>query len=257
MQETYGYPYWLIHRGDFHRILYERAKELGVTVITGSPVKSVDETVPSVTTADGTTFTADVIIGADGTPAPSPVPHKMRFGRGADDIGIKSQVRKAVITDREVKITPDPNCAYRTLVPAQSMLSDPELASLIKSPAATCWIGHEGHVMAYPIRQGTLYNFVMCHPGSVAVGKQNEPASLDDMKTKYATWDPVLTRIIERVPQCLKWQNAEIEKIETWCSKSGRVVLMGDAAHAMVPYMAQVLSPSFLFQFASLMLTLR
>ena len=96
--------------------------------------------------------------------------------------------------------------------------------------------------MAYPIRQGTLYNFVMCHPGSVAVGKQNEPADLDDMRTKYKTWDPVLTRIINKVPQCLKWQNAEIEKIETWISTSGKVVLMGDAAHAMVPYMAQVRS---------------
>ena len=149
-------------------------------------------------------------------------------------------MRKAVITDREVKIFPDPNCAYRTLVPAEEMVKDEELASLIKRPAATCWIGHEGHVMAYPIRQGTLYNFVMCHPGSVAVGKQNEPASLDDMRIKYKTWDPVLTRIINKVPQCLKWQNAEIEKIETWISSSGKVALMGDAAHAMVPYMAQV-----------------
>ena len=38
----------------------------------------------------------------------------------------------------------------------------------------------------------------------------------------------------------VEMQNAEIEKIETWISTSGKVVLMGDAAHAMVPYMAQV-----------------
>lgn len=121
------------------------------------------------------------------------------------------------------------------------MLQEEQLASLIKSPAATCWIGHKGHVMAYPIRQGTLYNFVMCYPDSVAVGKQNEPASLDELKNIYQEWDPILTKIIERVPECLKWQNAEIEKIEKWVSESGKVVLMGDAAHAMVPYMAQVM----------------
>ena len=66
MQETYGYPYWLIHRGDYHRILYERALELGVTVNVGCPVKSVNESVPSVTLVNGTTFKADLIIGADG-----------------------------------------------------------------------------------------------------------------------------------------------------------------------------------------------
>jgi salicylate hydroxylase len=70
------------------------------------------------------------------------------------------------------------------------MLQDEQLASLIKSPAATCWIGHKGHVMAYPIRQGTLYNFVMCYPDSVAVGKENEPASLDELKKIYQEWGP-------------------------------------------------------------------
>jgi salicylate hydroxylase len=153
--------------------------------------------------------------------------------------GINSQVRTAVITDRKVEIRPDPNCAFRTLIPAAEMLKDENLAFLIKNPTASCWIGHGGHVMAYPIRQGTLYNFVMCHPGSVSIGNRNETVSLDELKKKYRDWDPVLMRIIDKIPECLKWQNAEIEKLETWVSRSGKVVLMGDAAHAMVPYMAQ------------------
>jgi salicylate hydroxylase len=154
-------------------------------------------------------------------------------------IGIKSRVRRAVIPGREVEIRPDPNCAYRTLIPGALMTKDPLLKPLIKNPTATCWIGHEGHVMAYPIRNGSLYNFVMCHPGSVAVGKPNEPASLDDMRERYRDWDPIITRLIDLVPQCLKWQNAELEKLDDWLSQSGRVVLVGDASHGMVPYMAQ------------------
>lgn len=154
-------------------------------------------------------------------------------------VGIKSQVRKAVITDRDVKIIPDPNCAYRTLIPGHLMMNDPDLKLLIQNPAATCWIGPEGHIMAYPIRNGDLYNFVMCHPGSVPVGQPNQPANLDDMVKRYKTWDPIICKLISLVPQCLKWQNAEIEKLETWASKSGKIVLIGDASHAMVPYMAQ------------------
>ena len=119
------------------------------------------------------------------------------------------------------------------------MVKDALLRPLIESPTATCWIGHEGHVMAYPIRNGSLYNFVMCHPGSVPVGKPNEPSTLDDMRAKYKDWDPIITRLINIVPQCLKWQNAELEKFDDWVSKSGKVVLIGDACHAMVPYMAQ------------------
>lgn len=153
--------------------------------------------------------------------------------------GINSQVRMAVITDRKVEIRPDPNCAFRTLIPAAEMLKDEKLALLIKNPMASCWIGHGGHVMAYPIRQGTIYNFVMCHPGSLSIGNRNETVNLDELKEKYRDWDPVLMSIIDKIPECLKWQNAEIEKLETWVSSSGKVVLMGDAAHAMVPYMAQ------------------
>ena len=93
--------------------------------------------------------------------------------------------------------------------------------------------------MAYPIRGGKLYNFVMYHPGSVEVGKPNEPASLDFLRAEYETWDPTITELINLVPECFKWQNAEIEKLETWVSKSGKLVLLGDAAHGMVPYIAQ------------------
>lgn len=119
------------------------------------------------------------------------------------------------------------------------MLADPLLKPLIESPTATCWIGHEGHVMSYPVRNGLLYNFVMCHPGSVTTGKPNEFTPLDEMRERYKDWDPLLTRLINLVPECLKWQNAEIEKLDTWVSKSGRVVLIGDSSHGMVPYMAQ------------------
>jgi salicylate hydroxylase len=119
------------------------------------------------------------------------------------------------------------------------MLADPSLKPLIESPTATCWIGHEGHVMSYPIRNGALYNFVMCHPGSVPEGKSNVFTSLDEMRERYKDWDPILTKLINLVPECLKWQNAEIEKLDTWVSKSGRVVLIGDSSHGMVPYMAQ------------------
>jgi salicylate hydroxylase len=66
VEEAYGYPYWLIHRADFHKILHERAMEVGVIFQVNSHVTSVDASVPIVILKDGRTLQADVIIGADG-----------------------------------------------------------------------------------------------------------------------------------------------------------------------------------------------
>lgn len=66
MEDTYGFPYFLIHRGDLHKVLLVRARELGVNIRTTSIVSSVDEATPSVTLTDGSIHKADLIIGADG-----------------------------------------------------------------------------------------------------------------------------------------------------------------------------------------------
>jgi flavin-dependent dehydrogenase len=66
MSEVYGTPYWLIHRPDYHHLLHQAALENGCEVRVKSRVKSVDESVPSITLASGETLNADIIIGADG-----------------------------------------------------------------------------------------------------------------------------------------------------------------------------------------------
>ena len=154
-------------------------------------------------------------------------------------LGIKSKCREAVITDHEVKIISNPTISFRTLVPGELLRKDPDLMPLIENPSATCWIGPECHIMAYPIRNGAIYNFVLIHEGSVTVGKSNEPAPLSDIKERYRNWNPEVKKVIDLVPACYKWHTAYLEKLERWSSESGRIVLIGDACHAMVPYLAQ------------------
>jgi salicylate hydroxylase len=67
MQDTYGFPYFLIHRGDLHKVLLDKAREVGVVIRTNSLVSTVDQETPSITLEDGSTHRADLIIGADGT----------------------------------------------------------------------------------------------------------------------------------------------------------------------------------------------
>ncbi|KAI5818278.1 hypothetical protein BZA77DRAFT_307884 [Pyronema omphalodes] len=219
MQKAYGYPYWLIHRADYQQILCDAAIAEGAKVTFGSYVLDCDQDNVTVTLANGEVLSADLIVGAD---------------------GIKSRVREfAVMPEEIVEPRTTTNCAYRATVPGDLMRADPDLKKLIEEPYSNCWIGYRRHIMAYPIREGQLYNLVMSHPGAAAVGKWNEPGNLDEMKAHYAGWDPILDKVLDKVKACLKWKLADLPVLSRWVSKSGKVVLIGDAAHAMVPYLAQ------------------
>ncbi|KAM0425560.1 hypothetical protein ACHAPT_009091 [Fusarium lateritium] len=217
LSETYGFPYWLIHRADFQCILFEAAREAGVDVRLGSPVESVDVDLPSVTLVGGKTLTADLVVGAD---------------------GIRSKTRAALLGDRNVEPNDSANCSYRATVPVEAMSADPEVSHLMIDINANSWIGPDRHIMAYPIRQGAMYNMVLSHPGGVAAaGKWNEPGNLQEMREHYKNFDPVIRKVVAKVTSCLNWKIADLPKLPTWTR--GRVVLLGDAAHAMVPFLAQ------------------
>ena len=77
-------------------------------------------------------------------------------------------------------------------------------------------------------------------------------ASMDEIRRRYEGWDPLIGKILSNVRSCSKWQLVELEKIATWVSASGKVALLGDAAHAMLPFLAQVCLHSVLSLFVML-----
>lgn len=213
--------YWLIHRADYQKILYDAAIKAGVHFSLGCHVEGVDEKETTLILKDGQRLQADLIIGAD---------------------GIRSKIRKTILKDRDPGPVDSSNCAYRATVPAEVMNSDPELAKFMSDPNGNLWTGPGGHVMAYPIKNGTLYNLVMSHPGKAAVGKWNEPGDVGEMRKMHERWDPVLQKILRNVESCLKWKLAYLPPLETWVGESGKVVIIGDAAHGMLPYVSLILS---------------
>lgn len=192
-----------------------------MSIILDSFVQSVDDSgpSPSVTVSTGKTYSGHLIVGAD---------------------GIRSSVRASILGSDNVSPTDSPNCAFRATVPRAAMEYDPAVAHLIDDVNANCWIGGDRHIMAYPMRPGgEMYNLVMSHPGKAAVGKWNEPGNLDEMRGHYASFDPTIQRVLTKVTSCIKWKLADIPPPPRWRSANGRVVLIGDAAHGMVPYLAQ------------------
>ncbi|KAK9461682.1 3-hydroxybenzoate 6-hydroxylase-like protein [Lipomyces oligophaga] len=224
VEKAYGSPYWVIHRADYHSILHSRAKEVGVNILVDQRVISIDESIPSVTTAagkysSGNTYRTDLVIAAD---------------------GIKSFIRSIIFPDLTDEIIESDSSAYRAVIPAEHMKDDPELNELLINPTARSWIGPGGHIMCYPIRNGTLYNVVMLHPAQDEVGGiWNTPATTEEMLTTYQDWDPTVKKIIRKIDSAMKWKVCYLAEIPNWQSSSGKVVLLGDSAHATVPFLAQ------------------
>lgn len=208
--------YWLIHRADYQKILYDAALEAGVQVLLGTPIASLDENVPRVLLQSGQELKADLIVGAD---------------------GILSATRKS-IAKNNVETLESPFCSFRASVPVDLINSDPTISHLMTDISGNMWMGPDADVVGYPMRNGEMYNFVLTHPGKVGIAKWNEPADVEELRNQYTDWEPVVQQLLSHVTSCVKWKLASLPPLEKWVSESGRVVILGDAAHAM-PYLGQ------------------
>jgi salicylate hydroxylase len=122
------------------------------------------------------------------------------------------------------------------------MKTFPDTAKLVEKPSLNLWVGDLRHVMSYTIAGGKSFNMVLSHPdrSDPSTWNQQSPETiLSDMKKHFHGWDPTLTRVIDMIQTTLKWPLLSGSALKRWVSPSNKLLIMGDAAHAMVPYMSQ------------------
>ncbi len=115
--------------------------------------------------------------------------------------------------------------------------------------------------MSYTIAAGKSFNMVLSHVDHADPNTWKQETAIDDMRKEFSGWDPRsaslpalypplmqftderqhcrLTKIINMIDKTLKWPLLSGSPLERWVAPSGKVLIMGDAAHAMVPYMSQ------------------
>ncbi|CZT53031.1 uncharacterized protein RSE6_14462 [Rhynchosporium secalis] len=119
------------------------------------------------------------------------------------------------------------------------MLSSPILSPLVLQPSSTIWFGPYRHIVAYTIRGTEFINIVFCGPGVAETGRWNEPADLDQLRKEYSDHEDTVKEILRVANEFHKFRISETPDLPSWTNSNGRLVLLGDAAHAMMPYMAQ------------------
>ncbi|KAH7304653.1 hypothetical protein BKA65DRAFT_205867 [Rhexocercosporidium sp. MPI-PUGE-AT-0058] len=217
-QDNFGAPYYVIHRADFHGALHKLAQQYGVRLEVSCKVSSYDAKEGSVTTLDGRTFSGDLVIGAD---------------------GLKSLARSEILGNSDQGPVKTGFAAYRSTVDTKLMRDDPDISWLLKEPALNIWIGDGCHVMTYTIAGGDSFNLVLSHVDNSDPATWSQNSSIDNMRNDFVGWDPRLLKIISMVTSTMKWPLLTGRRLERWVSPTGKLLILGDAAHAMVPYMSQ------------------
>jgi len=213
-ERMHGAPYRQLHRADMHEILAARARAADPGVVRlNHKAMGFTESADGVELhfADGTSARGDLLIGAD---------------------GLKSVVRKQFLGDAPATYTGD--AAWRLLVPTERLPAD------LLERVMSVFMGPEGHVVSYYPRAGSLLNFVGCvETDQVSDESWTQKLPWDEFKAQFKGWHPAIQTIIDAADkdQCYRWSLFNRPPIRNW--STGRVTLLGDAAHPTLPYLAQ------------------
>jgi salicylate hydroxylase len=100
------------------------------------------------------------------------------------------------------------------------------------------WLGKAKHFLAFPVRAGELVNYVGFVPADAEMKESwSAPGDPAVLRREFAGWDPRIERLLAQVQTTFRWALYDREPLPTWTR--GRLTLLGDAAHPMLPHLGQ------------------
>ena len=197
-----------MHRADFVDFL---AKALPAGVVhTGHRATSFEETggAARVSFANGAVAEGDLVIAAD---------------------GIHSELRPYVYPPSNPVF--HGSVAYRGIVPHERVPNWPTDCWLM-------WLGKGKHFLSFPLRAGKLINYVGFVPADQEMKESwSAPGDPDVLRAEFAGWDPRIESLLSQVQATFRWALYDREPLPSWTK--GRLTLLGDAAHPMLPHLGQ------------------
>src|SRR5258708_7132901 len=210
--KRYGFPYFTVYRPDLHALLADAVRRLKPDAIhldakcTGFVEQSGRV---ALRLHNGREAAGDALIGAD---------------------GVHSTIRQALFGVDKPQFLGV--IAWRGVAPLD------RVPAHMRRLVGTNWVGPGGHVVHYPLRAGTLMNFVgIIERSDWQVESWTLRGTKQECANDFRGWNKDVHALIDSIDVPYKWALMGREPMESWTK--GRVSLLGDACHAMLPLLAQ------------------
>lgn len=216
-EARWGAPYLLVHRADLQRALVAAVvREPDIKLETGISLAGFAEHENGVEIAAlhgdvRVSYDADGLIGADGLRS-----------------FVRARLSGAFLPDRAERV------AFRALVEAE------RVAGALSAPESALWLGRKAHLVHYPLRGGKVINVVAVVDEPMTIDWRNfwsEPIEPRAVAARFAAFDPMIGDLIRGAKDWRRWPLVERPPLPQWCK--GCIALLGDAAHPMLPFLAQ------------------
>ena len=212
IQDDFGFPNFDVHRADLQKVLLNKVEEEGIKIYTNMKVIDVgNEENKAYIKINEEKIKADIVIGAD---------------------GIHSVVREKLFEKKESSFTG--NVAWRMLIPVDSLPRDLIL------PDTTVWLGPKKHFVSYHVSGGKNLNCVcLVEQDGWTNESWSERGNIEDLREVYNGWNQTIETLLKIAnPNTLyRWALHDRPPMKQW--SKGRIILLGDAAHPMLPFLAQ------------------
>ena len=211
-EAAFGFPYFHLHRADFHAVLADALAAVAPgSVHLGAKVTGFSQSGAgvTVTTEAGESVSGDVLVGCD---------------------GIHSAIRTQLFGPDAPRFT---GCvAWRAIVPVGA------LPPGHVRPVSSNWIGRGGHFVHYYVRRGELVNCVgIIEQDEWQAESWSSEGAMAGFLDDFKDWHEDVQILMRQAESCYRWGLFDRDPMPEW--SQGRVTLLGDACHPMLPFMAQ------------------